>query len=368
MIMNRIVRSARSGALLMLAACLPILSVAGEALPSSAAFALDGMAPEGRWAARWTQLRNGYDKRYDPGGKRVDLDAPHDGLDLAALGLAGTLRLNTKVITEYTELMFGYGVTRDLTVGAIIPYVRTTHRVDYSVSGGIGTAGMNAVLAGSLGYRPIRTTTAEGFGDPTFGALWRFHRGERDSAIFGAGVRVGIARRDDPDDLMDVPVDDGSTDLRARLEYFRDLGAGFDLHLLGEYFHQTADHATLRPGNPLTTASKERLKRKLGDYWETDIELGKTVGDWRVSATWHRYRKLSDNYSSDLGSDTSYLNANTDTLADQYRLSIGWSGVNAWREGKLPLPLVLRLEMQDAVRGRNFVDVRDIYLRVITFF
>lgn len=368
MTMHRYAHRVLAGTLLMLTACLPILSRAGETLPSSASFALDGMAPEGRWAARWTQLRNGYDKRYGPDRQRTDLDAPFDGMDLGALGLAGTLKLDTKVITEYSELMFGYGVTRDLTVGAIIPYVRTTHCVDYSVNGGIGTAGMNAVLSGVLGYKPIRTTRVEGFGDPTFGALWRFHRGERDSAIFGAGVRVGIAKRDDPDDLMDIPIDDGSTDLRARLEYFRDLGGGFDLHLLGEYFHQTADHATLRPGNPLTTVNKERLDRKLGDYWETDIELGKTFGDWRVSATWHRYRKYVDHYRSDLGSDTSYLNANTDTLADQYRLSIGWSGVNAWREGRLPLPLVLRLEMQDAFRGRNFVDVRDIYLRVITFF
>lgn len=36
--------------------------------------------------------------------------------------------------------------------------------------------------------------------------------------------------------------------------------------------------------------------------------------------------------------------------------------------GQIPLPLIIKLEMQDVLRARNFVDVRDIYLRVISFF
>jgi hypothetical protein len=32
------------------------------------------------------------------------------------------------------------------------------------------------------------------------------------------------------------------------------------------------------------------------------------------------------------------------------------------------MPLIVKLEMQDAVRGRNFVDVRDVYLRITSFF
>ncbi|QDX82315.1 hypothetical protein B9N43_14345 [Denitratisoma sp. DHT3] len=352
--------------LLLLMATAPAFA---DTLPAASGFALDGMAPAGRWAARLTLLQNGYDHKFDNDGRRVDLDKDYDGLDLSSLNpfLGGRLRLGTHVVTEYAELMLGYGLTEDLTLGAIVPYARTTTHVRFGVDGGIGTAGMKGVLT-ALGYKLPRTTAAAGPGDPTLGALWRFHKTERDSAILGLGVRFGVAKADDPDDLFDVPPGDGSTDLRLRAEYFRDLGQGFDLRLLGEYQIQLPDHVTARPGNPLTTATKERLKRDLGDYWESDVELGKRFGNWRVSATWHRYREATDRYWSAVGSDTRFLSTNTATLADQLRLGVSWSGIEAWRSGRLPLPLIVKLEVQDAARGRNFVGVRDVYLRISTFF
>lgn len=355
-------------ALLVPATCAQAAEIPEIPIASATLHALDGMAPAGHWAARVTALRNSYTRRYDNSGRRVDLDAAYDGLDLARVGLAGTLRLDTQVITEYTELMFGYGVTEDLTVGAIIPWATTHTRARVAVDGGVGTAGLQTALAAGLGYRPLASTSAGGLGDPTFGLLWRFHKSARDSALFGFGVRVGMAPPDDPNNLLDVPPGDGSTDLRLRLEYFRDLGRGFDLRLLAEHQIQFADEVTLRPGNPLTSPRSERLRRDLGDYQEFDIELGKSIGDWRLSATWHRYQEAADRYTSKIGSDTSFLNANTETRADQYRIGLTWSGVRAWQAGRLPLPLIVKLEMQDAFRGRNFVDVRDIYLRVTSLF
>lgn len=329
--------------------CLPVLPAFADAppesIPTASLHALDGMAPGGHWAARLTLLRNGYDQRYDDDGRLVALS-----------GVAG---LDTSVVTEYGELMFGYGVTGDLTVGAIVPWARTETRV-HQVDPGV------QALATGLGYQPLRTTASSGLGDPTLGALWRFHKSERDSAILGFGVRFGVSPADNPDNLLDVPPGDGSTDLRTRLEYFRDLGAGFDLRLLAEYQVQLADEVTMR--DSLFSTTNQRLKRDLGDYWEYDIELGKSFGDWRVSATWHRYQEPTDRYTTMAGVPIAGLMANTDTLADQYRVSVTWSGVKAWQAGRLPMPLIVKLEMQDAFDGRNFVDVRDVYLRVTSFF
>lgn len=337
---------------------------AATALPAATAHALDGMAPAGHWAARLTLLRNGYDQRYDNDGRRVDLDSANNA-ELAGFGINATI--DSRVVTEYAELMLGYGVGENLTVGAIVPYTRTTNRIRLADTAPFGVATLQGALSG-LAYAPLQTSTSAGFGDPTLGALWRFHKSERDSALLGLGVRLGVAQADDPDNLADIPPGDGSTDLRTRLEYFRDLGGGFDLRLLAEYQIQLPDEVEMRPGNPLTTPSKETLKRDLGDYWEYDMELGKSFGDWRVSGTWHRYQEEPDRYTSKLGTDTRFLMANTDTLADQFRFGITWSGVRAWRAGKLFMPLIVKLEMQDAFRGRNFVDVRDIYLRVTGLF
>jgi hypothetical protein len=332
-----------------------------EALPAATLHALDGMAPAGRWAARLTLLRNGYDHRFDDGKNRVDMDVDAN----AALAPFG-VDLDSEVTTEFAELLFGYGVTENLTVGAIVPWARTTNRLRLAEAAPGGIAALRGTLAG-LGYKPLGSRAVAGFSDPTLGALWRFHRSERDSAVLGFGVRMGLARDDDPDDLADIPPGDGSTDLRFRLEYFRDLGDGWDLRLLAEHQVQTPDDVAMRPGGPFSFA-KEKLRRNLGDYQEFDIELGKSFGDWRVSGTWHRYQEAPDRYTSRIGTDTGPLSVNTDTLADQLRVGMIWSGIRAWREGRLFMPLIVKLEMQDAVRGRNFVDVRDVYLRITSFF
>jgi len=328
-------------------------------LAAATAHALDGMAPAGHWATRLTLLRNGYDQRYDNQKERVDLDADAN-VSLAAFGAS----LDTEVTTDFAELLVGYGVTENLTVGAIIPWARTTSRLQLTEAAP-GT--VNAVVTG-LGYtKPLSTRAVSGFSDPTLGALWRFHQREHDSAVAGFGLRLGMAKADDPDDPADIPPGDGSTDLRFRLEYFRDLGSCWDLRLLGEHQVQLPDEVEMRPGG-VFSPTKETLKRNLGDYQEFDIELGKVWGDWRVSGTWHRYQEEPDRYTSKIGTDTTALSANTDTLADQFRFGVTWSGVRAWRSGKLLMPLIVKLEMQDAFHGRNFVDVRDVYLRVTGLF
>lgn len=392
------------------------ISNSSTAMPASAGFGLDSMAPEDHWAVRLELRTNSYDARFDNEGKRQDLDAAFDKVNLnadifPALALfgagasLGTTKFDSHVESQFSILTLGYGLTSNLTLGAIIPYNYARTEAHFAVSGGnVGfnsgfnpaqsmgpnnfpfapASGIVPVMNGAnvqdiltnpafgYGYKPIQTVTAEGLGDPTLGVLWRFHQGVQDSVVLGLGVRFGVAADDDPDNLLDVPPGDGSTDIRARLEYFRDLGEGFDLHLLADYNIQMEDHVTLRvplQGQLLALAnSKEKLRRDLGDYYETDLELGYRLADYRFAATWHRYEEGKDTYSSRLGSDTRSLEINTHTLADQYRLSASWSGINAWKAGKLPLPLILKFEMQDTFAGQNFVDVRDFYVQITALF
>lgn len=377
---------------------------------------LDTMAPDGRFVARLELRSNGYDSRFNGKGDRVELASSFDQVNLngkvfpplALLGSGaslGTTRLKSEVRTDYAELTLGYGVSPDLTVGLILPYATTHTSADFSVSGGnvgfnpafnpsrpmgagnfpfapvgagvtpLNSAGLNRILTDpAFGYRykALAATSRSGLGDPTVGALWRFYKGEKDRAVLGFGVRYGLAKGDDPDDLLDVPVGDGSTDIRLRLEYFRELPASFDLRLLAESKQQTRDRVERRvpaAGQLLATAaSKESLSRDLGDIREYDIELGRRFGEWRTAATWHRYEKDADLYRSGRGTDTSALSADTRTVANQWRASLSWSGVGRWRAGQLPLPLILKFEVQDTYSGENFPKVRDYYLQVSSFF
>jgi hypothetical protein len=401
---------------LLLGNCPAQEAFAMDELPIPTAFGLNTMAPESSWGIRFEQRNNDYHQRYDQHGNLQGLGASFDGIQLnssifpslALLGPGaslGTTRFKSEVRNQISTLTIGYGVTPDITIGAIIPYVKSHTRVSFDVSGAtvganpgfdasqpisagnfpfapaggavapMDTAGVQNVLtnpAYGYQYKRIQSQQSEGFSDPTLGVLWRAYKAADQSLIVGIGWRVGLARKDDPDNLLDTPPGDGSDDLRTRIEYFKNIGSHLDLRLLADYNWQTRDKASMRipsSGQLLALASsKQKLQRDLGDFYETDIELGYRWSNWRWAATWHRYEKQPDTYRSDLGTDTSSLETNTYTRADQYRLSATWSGIQAWQQGKLPLPLIVRLEMQDTFSGRNFVDVRDIYLQVTALF
>ena len=417
--MNKIVRKSSFTNFLVLLPllCLPHSGYAESAPLSASAHALAFMAPAGRWAVRLELRQNGWAKQFNDSGKREDIDATFDQVALNSVlfpvlavlssnASLGTTAFNMHIENSYNELALGYGVNEDLTLGVLIPFIRTSSKIDFDVSGGnigfnpefdprqpvglsnypfatvgmgasqpVGVEGVKQILtdpAFGYGYKGIDDITTRGFGDPTFGILWRFHKSIIDSLVLGLGVRAGIADGDDPDHLVDVSIGDGSTDLRMQLEYFRMLGHKFDLRLLLDRKIQTKDYMTMRVPQQeqlLATAdSKERLERDLGDMWEYDVEVGHSWGDWRTAVTWHRYTKEKNRYYSEQGTDTSALEVNTQVSTNQWRASISWSGINAWLDKKLPLPLIIKLEMQETYQGRNFVDVRDFYLRVTSFF
>jgi len=386
-------------------------------LPASTLYGLEFIAPEDRWAIRVELRQNGYDELYDADGNKQALGSQLDRVelnsnifpDLAAFGAGATLgetRFQAEVESKRVELTLGYGVTKNLTIGIIVPYGEVTTSATFSVAGGnigfnpgfdatqpasptnppllpvgfgptdpVGTAGVQAILSNpafGLAYQPLATTRWKGIGDPTVGLLWRFYKTDKDSLILGTGIRIGLANDVDPNNLLQVPIDDGTTDYRARLEYYRDLSSGFDLKLATEYTYQFEDSVTRRvptAGAFLAPASSaESLRRKLGDYWEYDIGLGKILGDWRVAGTWHRYVKSGDSYTSANGTDTSALEANTALYANQWRATVSWSGIRSWQNGDLPLPLIVQLELQETYAAKNFPDVRDIYLQLTSFF
>jgi len=389
-----------------------------ESLPSSSAVhGLEFIAPKGRFVVRVELRTNSYDQTFDENSNKQALGTPLDAINLNSSLLPaltpfgnsaslGTSKFSANVKTQRTEFTLGYGISDDLTVGVIVPYGKVTTHANFSIQGGnigfnpafdsnqpvsvtnppllpvglgptapVGTAGVQAILADpafGFSYKPLKTTYWEGIGDPTLGILWRANKTSVDSLIVGGGIRFGIANDVDPDDLLQQPIDDGSTDLRARIEYYRNLSQGFDLKLAAEFTYQSEDSVTRRiptSGALLApSSSKESVTRKLGNYREFDIGIGKVLDDWRLSATWHRYDKSADRYTSDKNTDTTELERNTELYANQWRATISWSGINAWQQKQIPLPLIVQLEIQKTVDAKNFPEVTDVYLQLTSFF
>jgi len=379
--------------------------------------ALAPIAPKGRWIVQLEARHVSYNSMYDNAGNNKPLGSEYNAiaLDAAVFPLLalfptgfslGTSSLSAEVAVQRGQITLGYGVTDDLTLGVISNFGQHRNSVNFSVSGGnigwnpaynplaplgpanspfapVGAGALQPMTASDINtilsdpafgyaYKPIQSTTVKGMGTLLVGGLWRFYSGGHGSLVAGLGVRKSFAAENDPDNLFDVPLDDGSTDIIVQIEYYRQIASIFDLRMMVKRTFQLADTLTSRvagQGQVLALASsKELLDRNMGDFWEYDIEAGISYESWRLSATWHRYLKKADHYHSARGQDVSSLMANTAIRADQWRAAISWSGVDAWLNKELSIPLIVKLEMQDTARGRNMGDLRDYYLVMTTFF
>ncbi|MGB1110792.1 MAG: hypothetical protein ACPG4N_10580, partial [Gammaproteobacteria bacterium] len=368
-------------------------------LSTASQHGLAELAPKGRWINK-TELRlSGFDHWYNDSGDKQKLGADYDALAidgtvfpvLALLGPGaslGTTDLDQSVRAKRVEIKLGYGISRNLTAGVILPFGRVCSRVSVSTSGAtvgnnplfnpaapiavgnfpfapvagpvtaLNTAGAIDVLTNpiyGLEYKAPQNRCEDTWGDPTVGFLWRAHESEQDDLILGLGLRLGLAKEDDPDDLFDAPLSDGSTDLVMRAEHFRDWGGGWDTRLNLELNVQTEDHVTRRVPTSSTdllptAASKREVARDMGDWMQADIELGHSWDNWRVSGTAHFFRKGSDRYSAN-GISLPTLEKDTHQIANQWRLSVSWSGADAYRAGHLPLPVAVKLETQQTASG-----------------
>jgi len=383
---------------------------------TASAHGLAWIAPEGRWVIQMQALHDSYSNMYDNEGNKRGLGDDYNGvsLDSAVFPLLalfpagsslGTTSISSRVSVQLAQITLGYGVTENLTLGVISSFGQSKSSVNFSVAGGnvgwnpafnpaapagvanipfapvgagaaqaMSTADINSIISNpafGYTYKPLQGSRVSGMNKVLVGGLWRFYQGEHDSLVAGLGMRKSLAGEKDPDNLFD-PRDDGSTDVVAQIEYYRQMGSIFDMRLMVKRTFQLSDERTSRvaaPGQLLALASsKELLHRNMGDFWEFDVEAGASFGDWRVSAVWYRYLKKADHYSSARGQDVSSLISNTGQRADQWRAGVSWSGINAWRQKMIPIPLIIKFEVLDTVRGQNVNAWRDYYLVVTTLF
>lgn len=388
-----------------------------ETMPAALKHALVLISPKKVWTLQLEPRSNGFNRWYDRDGNAHPLAYAMDGVTLnqqvlpALAPLGGSASLGDTVVgndvsLEGIKIALGFGVTEDLTLGGYFTHGRNRNDVAFDIAGGnvgwnplfdrsqavgpanypfaavgmganepLGRAGFEQLLtdpAFGYAYDNISTAKHNGFGELVLGAVWRFYKDQRQGLVLGLGWREGIADDDRPDDLFDIPLEDGSDDLMVHVDWYRELGHGLDSRWMVNRTLQTSDTRTMRvvsAGKLLAPISaKEDLKRDLGDIWEYALELGYSWSDWRTSATWRHWQKGTDYYVSALGTDTSAMSENTHASLSQWRWSISWSGISAFQRSTIPLSVMVKLELQDTYDGRNMAELRDIYLTTHLFF
>jgi hypothetical protein len=189
----------------------------------------------------------------------------------------------------------------------------------------------------------------------------------------GAGglVRLGTGSRDDPAVLLDHPAGDGQTDLEGRLF------ANLVWHRLGlwtdiRYGVQLSTNVTRRVGPSglpfLAPRGLSLLKWTPGSYLRLEVAPRvHLTGELAVSAGYHLWSKAQDSYervsplpqapadpyvpSGPLFTDAALLEAGTEQTRHELGVGLVFNTLDAWREGRAPIPLDGRFTLRWSMSG-----------------
>lgn len=365
-------------AVLALLPCLSYLSCPVNAQELGLDAQLNGdMLPRGRHAVR-LELRHGEaSKIFNERGADEPVFADFDHVNLNTVFAApfslGTTQFRAQLAGERYRLTYGYGFGENLTAGFVLGWGELRNAVDFAVVNASPLlANPSETLQASLTgapyfYKRIASVTTQGLLDPVLGLRWRIAHGEGWSTILSPALRIGMAQKDDPDNLLDVHLEDGSNDLQLGLEHYRALPAGWEMRAAAQYTWQLPDHVRARPyaagALPLVPqAASERLGRDLGDVLQVDVEAARRVGDWRFTGRLEYSRDSADDYYSARGQDVSGLEANTAGWAANLWLGVSWSGIRRYLETRRGLPAIVTLQYRTVLDGRNAVQSSNLFL------
>lgn len=311
---------------------------------------------------------------------------------MGALATLGQPVFDAEFEADRVELALAYGVTDDLTIAAVVPFGQTCSKVNIELNNAnlglnpffdqtiainqnnfplapaipgvvepLNASGLNTLLtnpAFGFAFDKVGSSSChDGIGDPTFGLIWNFYKAKNTAATVSANLRWGLAYENRPHDLYDIPVDDGSDDFRLRFDYKHVFGKNWDFTGYLEHNIQTSDHIISRVPSDLSGIvgidTTEKLKRNLGNYTQLDIDVGRTINDWRVSAGLFIFDKAKDEYTSSLGQNTHFLELNTDSYDKQWHLGLRWMGEKLWKQKKLSSPITIDFKYSQSYDGKN---------------
>ncbi len=336
------------------------------------------LLPAGRQAFR-AEVRYGVaTERFNDSGHREKLFSGFNGLPINAVLPAppgvnlGTTQLTSKASGERLRFTYGYGIDDDLTAGAVFGWSHLRNQVDYQVVGANipnATAMVQAALVNLYGYKPVASTSTDSPIDANLGARWRFAKGENWSTVLTPVLRIGLAKPDDPDNLVDLQLEDGSNDLQLALEHSHRWPNGWELWSGVQYTHSLPDHVQARAfasgSVPLVPrANSEYLKRQIGDAYTVDLQGGLHRGNW----LWFSRLQYSANgataYTSARGQDVSGLEAGTAGYTLKGWLGVTWSGVRGYLASGHGLPALVSVQYETLLDGRNAVKTDNLHLSV----
>jgi hypothetical protein len=237
----------------------------------------------------------------------------------------------------------------------------TTQQVQDLLGAGLDADGNGSVDIPGFGYDPVESWSDSSMGDIELLAKYKLYDKDNWRLAFTGGVRLPTGEVDDPDNLVDVPTGDGTTDLILRFhtdytgvdKLFLNATIKYDIQLPDEETKRVPDDVNL----PLTV-NKEKVDRDLGDV--LDLEL---LGNYSLSREWSvglKYRYMAkgkDDVDGNQGFAYSSLEEETDFTSHMGYFLVGYSTVQKYLDENTGIPFNLSLAYRDRFAGTNNVTV-----------
>ena len=387
------------------------------------------------------------DQRFDRDGNAVNIGTDYSR-NLTSQVFSGLAPLNplvggtasigsseVQITRDYNMFrpLLAYGLTDRITLGVIIPYIWATNRVTANVNSSTANVGKNSfcfknpacgpllagapiaplntpgsralntndvqnLLGGGLdidgdgiidvpgqGFKRVETRSTEGIGDIEFGGRYQYYRSEYWRLAFTSIAIAPTGQRDNPDDLVDIPLGDGNWGVR--FQFLQDFsvqrdglskrlgfpGPGdFFINTKFEYLYNAPDKRVARVCSPRqpVCSDKDEVTRKVGDIIEAGFQgnVGVLVNGLILVGGYTYTHQLKAAYSGSHGLDYGSLATDSESVAHDVQIGFTYTTVPLVVQKQFPFPLSANLLYQDRLAGENVYKSRYVSFTLSAYF
>ena len=371
-----------------------------------------------------------FDERFDRDGKLEALGTPFSqNLSGALFGIGtATQTIGNSVVSieregSITTFQPAYGVTDKFSIGLSIPYFRirnsvkarldttnanfgqsaigatfvfppfcpcplvplsdpfgfgdvvplTTDDVQNLLGDGIDVNGDGTLdVNTNLGFQRVEDWSGEGVGDITLGARYQYYNSEYVRAAFTGGVRVPTGKVDDPDNLIDSAMGDGTTALLFQFQQdflLQPEGIGkrlgfpspgsLLLNTTFKYDLALPDKEEVRvcDVNFPICPNKDTVRRDLGDA--ITVEFAPSIGiliDGLILQGFYTYiEEFKDHNTGDKDLPYGVLAIDSTSTQHIYIVGLSYTTLPLVVQKRFPIPFAVSISFRDRFAGTNFV-------------
>lgn len=233
---------------------------------------------------------------------------------------------------------------------------------------------LQGIIVNEFQYKPVGDWTASGIGDTSLflqalAINWDFYKNG-----YKLGVELPTGRKDDPDNLVDVPFGKGYTASFAEiLNDFFVIPEYLTLSLNARYQYNWAADRTFRlaPSTsfPLS-AEKENINYKPGNAWGTFFEASTRIARSVSISTGYSIKEKSKDSIRGIRRDYDYgiLEHATASRTNAVMAKISYSTVDMFLRNKFPMPFKVGATVSRVVSGINTERVNQVSLDFEMYF